>query len=381
MIGARANLAQLPFWREPMKKLAISLLALGLMQAGAARAQDITIALVGPITGANAAFGEQMQHGAEAAVKAINAKGGVMGKKFNLLVGDDACDPKQAVSVANQMAGKKVVAIIGHFCSGSSIPASNVYAEEGILQITPASTNPQFTERGLTNVFRTCGRDDQQGKVGAEYIAKNFKGKPVAVVDDKSAYGKGLADEARKNLKALGVAVTLDEQINAGEKDFSALVAKMKQANVAVVYFGGYQVEAGLITRQARSAGLQAQIMAGDALATKEFWQIAGPAGEGFIFTNGPDTRTLPSAKDAVAEFRKGGYEPEGYTLYTYAAVQALAQAIEKSKSTKLADLTKALHANKFDTVNGQIGFDQKGDLVGAGYVFFKWHDGDYKQM
>jgi branched-chain amino acid transport system substrate-binding protein len=364
-----------------MKKLAISLLALGLMQAGAARAQDITIALVGPITGANAAFGEQMQHGAEAAVKAINAKGGVMGKKFTLLVGDDACDPKQAVSVANQMAGKKVAAIIGHFCSGSSIPASNVYAEEGILQITPASTNPQFTERGLTNVFRTCGRDDQQGKVGAEYIAKNFKGKPIAVVDDKSAYGKGLADEARKNLKALGVAVTLDEQINAGEKDFSALVAKLKQANVAVIYFGGYQVEAGLITRQARAAGLQAQIMAGDALATKEFWQIAGPAGEGFIFTNGPDTRTLPSAKDAVAEFRKGGYEPEGYTLYTYAAVQALAQAIDKTKSTKLADLTKALHANKFDTVNGQIGFDPKGDLVGAGYVFFKWHDGDYKQM
>jgi branched-chain amino acid transport system substrate-binding protein len=364
-----------------MKKLAVGLLALGLAQAGIARAQDITIAMVGPVSGANAAFGEQMQRGAEEAVKAINAKGGVMGKKFNLLIGDDACDPKQAVSVANQMAGKKVVAIIGHFCSGSSIPASNVYNEEGMLQITPASTNPQFTERGLNNVFRTCGRDDQQGKVGAAYIAKTFKGKPIAVVDDKSAYGKGLADEARKNLKALGVTVTLDEEINAGEKDFSALVAKLKQANVAAIYFGGYQVEAGLITRQARGAGLNAQIIAGDALTTKEFWQIAGPAGEGFMMTNGPDVRLNPNAKDAVAAFKKQGYDPEGYTLYAYAAVQVLAQAIEAAKSTKLADITKVMHAQKFNTVMGSLGFDQKGDPIGADYVFYKWHDGDYSQL
>src|SRR4051812_18485627 len=342
-----------------MKKLAIPLLALGLLQAAPVRAQDITIALVGPITGANAAFGEQMQRGAEAAVKAINAKGGVMGKKLNLLVGDDACDPKQAVSVANQMAGRKVVAVIGHFCSGSSIPASNVYNEEGILQITPASTNPQLTERGLKNVFRTCGRDDQQGKVGADYIAQHFKGKPIAVIDDKSAYGKGLADETRKNLKTAGVAITVDEQINAGEKDFSALIAKLKQANVAAVYFGGYQVEAGLITRQAGESGLKAQFLSGDALNTKEFWQIAGSHGEGFMMTNGPDARKNPAAKDAVAEFKKLGYDPEGYTLYTYAAVQLLVEAIEKAKSTKLADVTKVMHAQKFNTVIGSVGFDE----------------------
>jgi branched-chain amino acid transport system substrate-binding protein len=364
-----------------MKKLAIGLLALGLVQATAARAQDITIAMVGPISGANAAFGEQMQRGAEAAVTAINAKGGVMGKKLNLIIGDDACDPKQAVSVANQMAGKKVAAVIGGFCSGSSIPASNVYNEEGILQITPASTNPQFTERGLNNVFRTCGRDDQQGKVAAEYIAKTFKGKPIAVLDDKSAYGKGLADEARKNLKALGSPEAIDEEINAGEKDFSALVAKLKQANVAVIYFGGYQVEAGLITRQARGAGLEAQIISGDALTTKEFWQIAGSAGEGFMMTNGPDMRLNPAAKDAVAAFKAAGYDPEGYTLNTYAAVQVLAQAMEQAKSIKLADMTKVMHAQKFDTVMGSLGFDQKGDPIGAGYVFFKWHDGDYAQQ
>ncbi len=184
-----------------------------------------------------------------------------LGKKLSLDVGDDACDPKQAVAVANKFAVSGVVFVAGHYCSSTSIPASAVYADAGIIEITPASTNPAYTDdptkKGWINVFRICGRDDVQGKVAGTYIATHFKGKPVAIVDDKTTYGKGLADETRKALRAAGVKEVLDESINQGDKDFSALVSKMKQANVGVIYFGGYYTEAGLIVRQAKRAGAQ----------------------------------------------------------------------------------------------------------------------------
>src|SRR5205085_8405638 len=169
---------------------------------GSASAQDIKIAVVGPITGSNAALGEQMTRGAKMAVADVNAKGGVMGKKLSLEIAEDACDPKQAVAAANDVVGKKVVFVAGHYCSSSSIPASAVYNEAGILQITPASTNPALTEeaakKGWTNIFRTCGRDDKQGVVAGNFIAQRFAGKRIAVLHDKSAYGKGLADETKK---------------------------------------------------------------------------------------------------------------------------------------------------------------------------------------
>ena len=201
----------------------------------------ITIGVAGPISGSEAVFGEQFVHGAKKAVADINAKGGVLGQKLNLVIGDDACDPKQAVSVANDMASKGAVFVAGHYCSGSSIPASDVYSESGIVQISPASTNPEFTERGLANVFRVCGRDDAQGPTAAQYIARKFPGKKIAVVDDKSTYGKGLADEFAKSLNAMGIKEVLHESITAGEKDYSPLVSKLKQADADILYFGGYK--------------------------------------------------------------------------------------------------------------------------------------------
>src|SRR5471032_2367357 len=186
--------------------LAIAALAMAGM-AGEVLAQDIVIASAGPMTGSEATFGEQMRRGTEQAVADINAKGGVLGRKLVLEIGDDACDPKQAVAVANQLASKKVVFVAGDYCSSSSIPASEVYAESGILQISPASTNPTLTDRGdkFSNVFRVCGRDDQQGTVAGTYIAEKYKGKHVAIIHDKSTYGKGLADETKKALNAKGV--------------------------------------------------------------------------------------------------------------------------------------------------------------------------------
>jgi branched-chain amino acid transport system substrate-binding protein len=350
------------------------------LSAGTASA-DIVIATAGPMTGQYAVFGEQMKRGAEQAVKDINAQGGVLGEELSLRVGDDACDPKQAVAVANQFINQEVVFVAGHFCSGSSIPASSVYNEEGILQISPASTNPQLTEQGFDNVFRTCGRDDQQGQVAANYVVDNNVGSKIAVVHDKTAYGKGLADEFKKTLNSLGVKEAMYEAITAGDKDFTALITKMKQAGVDLIYLGGYHTEAGLITRQAREQGLNATMMSGDALVTDEYWSITGDTGQGTLMTFSPDPRKNEVAQPVVEEFRAAGYDPEGYTLYTYAAIQAWADAVEKAGSTDLEPVIEALHGNQFETVLGAISFDEKGDVQGSNYVLYKWEDGQYVEL
>ncbi len=348
-----------------------------LMGTVSARA-DITIATAGPMTGQYASFGEQMRRGAEMAVRDINAAGGVLGQKLLLEIGDDACDPKQAVAVANEMASKGVKFMAGHFCSGSSIPASNVYAEEDILQISPASTNPKLTERGLDNVFRTCGRDDQQGLVAGNFLADKFGSKKIAIIHDKTAYGKGLADETRKTLNGRGVRETLYEAYTAGEKDYTALVSKLKHNGIDILYVGGYHTEAGLIVRQMREQGMSTRLVSGDALVTNEYWSITGSAGQGTLMTFSPDPRKNPIAAGLVKRFRSAGYEPEGYTLYTYGAIQAWVQAVEKAASTDTGKVIKVLRSSKFDTVLGRIGFDAKGDVTAPGYVFYEWNQGKY---
>lgn len=366
-----------------MKKYLLSGIALGFAAALSATTAwaDITIGVAGPITGQYASFGEQLKRGAEMAIKDINAAGGVNGEQLKLEVGDDACDPKQAVDVANQFVSKGVKFVAGHFCSGSSIPASAVYAEEGIVQISPASTNPQYTEQGLWNTNRVCGRDDAQGIVAGNYLAANFKDKKVAILDDKSAYGKGLADETRKAFNAAGGKEVLDESYTAGEKDYTALVSKMKDAGVEAVYLGGYHTEGGLILRQMREQGMQAQMLSGDAFNTEEFWTIAGPAGEGMIFTFAPDPRSNPAAAAVVDEFKKENYDPEGYTLYTYAAVQAWAQAAAATKGNDSKAISEWLRkGNAVKTVLGDISLNEKGDVKDAKYVWYKWAGGKYAE-
>jgi branched-chain amino acid transport system substrate-binding protein len=367
--------------RNLLKGLALAGLGLGL--ASQVHAQDISIAVAGPMTGENATFGTQMRNGAEVAVEDINAAGGVLGKKLKLEVGDDACDPKQARSVATQLAAKKVVFVAGHYCSGSSIPASAVYNEEGIVQISPASTNPKFTDErpkeGLS--FRVCGRDDQQGGIAGKYLADNYKGKKVAILHDKSAYGKGLADETKKAMNAAGLTEVLYEAITAGEKDYSAIVTRLKQANVDLVYLGGYHTETGLIIRQMRGQGLKATMMGGDALVSTELGQIAGEEVEGTLFTFSPDPRNNPNAKDIVAKYKAKGIDPEGYVLYTYAAVQAWKQAAEQAKSTKGSDVAKAMNTGTFKTILGEFKFDKKGDPNLPPYVVYKWDKKNYAEL
>ena len=362
-----------------MKKMLLTGVALGLGLAfSSAASAQIKIGVAGPITGPNAAFGAQLKNGVEQAVEDINAAGGINGQKLQVVIGDDVSDPKQGVSVANKFAAEGVKFVVGHFNSGVSIPASDVYAEVGILQISPASTNPKFTDRGLPNVFRTCGRDDDQGKVAAGWIMDKFKGKNVAIVHDKQAYSKGLADETKKSLNDKGVKEVLYEAITPGEKDYSALVSKLKAANVDIVYYGGYHSEAGLIVRQMKDQGLKAVLMGGDALVTEEFWAITGPAGEGTLMTFSPDPRLIPENAELVKWYRDQKYEPEAYTLYTYGTIQAWAQAAEQAKSTDPKKVAEVLRANKFKTALGEIGFDKKGDVTAPGYVVYEWNAGKY---
>jgi branched-chain amino acid transport system substrate-binding protein len=358
----------------------VAAVAVGAFSMPTVASADITIAVAGPMTGDLAAFGEQLRRGAEMAVKDINAAGGVNGEQLKLEIGDDQCDPKQARQVANDLVQKEVAFVAGHFCSGSSIPASEVYAEEGILQMTPASTNPDFTEgpakKGVKTVFRTCGRDDAQGVFAGPWLAKTYAGKKVAILDDKSAYGQGLANETEKNAKGAGLEPAMRDTYTAKEKDFSALISKMKDAGIEAVYIGGYHNDVALMVRQAREQGFNADFISADALNTAEFWSISGPAGEGVRYSDGASAVNLDSAKAVVEKFRAESYEPEGYTLNSYAAIEAWAKAANIAKSLEGEKVAEALRGNTIPTVIGDLSWDDKGDLTKVNYAWYVWHDG-----
>ncbi len=365
-----------------LASLALAAASLGVIP-GASAQSEVSIAVAGPMTGEYASFGAQFKAGAEAAVADINKAGGVLGKQLKLEVGDDACDPKQARSVAEQLAAKNVLLAAGHYCSGSSIPASDVYNEAGIVQISPGSTNPKYTDQrpreGLS--YRVCGRDDQQGSVAGNYLAANFKDKNVAILDDKTAYGKGLAEETKKAMNAAGKMEVFADTITAGEKDYNTVVTKLKEAKIDIVFLGGYHTEAGLIIRQMRAQGMKTILMGGDALVSVELGQIAGPDVEGTLFTFSPDPRKNPAAAGVVQEFRAKNVDPEGYVLYAYAAVQAWKGAVEKAQSFDTAKVKAALDSGAFDTVLGNFKFDGKGDPTLTPYVVYKWTKTAYEQQ
>jgi branched-chain amino acid transport system substrate-binding protein len=352
----------------------------------AAFADDITFSVVGPMTGQLATIGDQFKHGAQAAVDAINAKGGVAGRQIKLDVEDDVCDPKQAVSVANRIVGNGIKFVDGHACSGSSIPASAVYAESAVMMMSPASSNPQLTEdaaaKGWPTIMRLYTRDDAQGAFIGPWIAKKYAGKNVVILHDKSAYGQGVADAVKATMNAGGLKEVLYEGINAGEKDYSALVTRLKDLKADVVYFGGYHPEAGLILRQSAESGFKFQLIMPDSIATPEFWQISGPAGEGTLFVFPADPQARPEAREAVETIKKGGFVPEGFTLFSYAVIQAFAQGIERAGSDDPTEVAKALKSGEpIQTVVGPIAFDEKGDIKNAAYDINVWHDGKYAKL
>ncbi|MCA0401574.1 MAG: branched-chain amino acid ABC transporter substrate-binding protein [Proteobacteria bacterium] len=344
--------------------------------AASAHAQ-IKLGVAGPITGSSAAFGAQLKNGVELAVEDINAAGGILGQKISVTLGDDVGDPKQGVSVANKFVGDGVKLVVGHFNSGVTIPASEIYQENNILMISPSATNPKVTERKMWNVFRTCGRDDQQGLVAANHILKHFAGKRVAIIHDKTTYGQGLADETRKALGAKGFKDVLYEGVNTGEKDFSALVAKLKAAKIDLMYWGGLHTELGLIIRQSRDAGLAIPAMGADGIVSDEFASIGGPGVEGTLMTFPPDPRLKPDAAEVVRKFEARKINPEAYTLYSYAAVEIMKQAAEKAKSLDAKKIAEVIHSGmEFRTVLGKMSYDRKGDRTNLDYTVYKWAKG-----
>jgi branched-chain amino acid transport system substrate-binding protein len=352
-------------------------LVLSLLLAGAAHAQ-VKLAVAGPVTGANAAFGAQLTQGVQQAVEDINKAGGILGQKIEVEIGDDVSDPKQGVSVANKFVGDGVKFVVGHFNSGVTMPASDVYAENGILFITPSATNPKITDRKLWDAFRTCGRDDQQGMVWAELARDKLKGKKIAVIHDKTTYGKGLADAALDNMHKFGVKEVLYEGVNTGEKDYSAIVSKIKDAGADYLMWGGLHTEGGLILRQMRDQGMNTVMISGDGITDSEFAAIGGPGVEGTLMTFGPEPRNNPNAKAAVDSFKAKGFDPQGYTLYSYAAVQIFKQAAEKANSLDPKKVAEVMHSGMpFHTVIGDISYDKKGDRTTVDYVWYVWKKGD----
>lgn len=352
-----------------LRSTALAVLIAGL-PIGASEAK-ITIGVGGPMTGPEAVLGDELKAGVQQAVEDINAAGGILGETVVLTYGDDRADPKEGVSVANRFAASGLKFVVGHFNSGVAIPASDVYLENGMLLITPAATNPLVTDRrGMWNVFRVCGRDDQQGAVAGAYIARAFARGRVAMVHDKTTYGLGLADQTRKAMIANGISPVMYEGVNKEEKDLTALVSKIKEFSPDLVFWGGSHSIGGLILRQMRDQGLRSSMMSGDGIADDEFAAIAGPGAEGTLMTFAPDPRNNPVNREIVEAYRrKRGFDPEGYTLYSYASVQVLKQAAEFAKSLDPKRMADVMHSGHvFRTVLGDIEFDAKGDVSDRGY-------------
>lgn len=342
---------------------------------------EIPIGAAGPLTGPQAWIGEQMQRGAEMAVADLNAAGGVLGQQVRLTNADDFCDPGQAVTAAQKLVSDGVVFVVGHYCSGASIPASKVYEAAGVLQISPGSTNPILTDQSRANVFRVIGRDDAQGVVAGNYLADRWGDKKIAILHDNTTYGKGLADETKKQLNKRNIGEAVYKAYTPGKNDYSAEIAALQAAQIAVLYVGGYHTEAALMARKAHELGYALRLVSGDALATEEFGLIAGPGAEGTLFTFGADPRRNPEAAPVLERFRAESFEPEGYTLNTYAAVQVWAMAVEKAGSPGLPAVIASLRGHQFDTVLGKIGFDRKGDIIPASWVWYAWKGGKYAML
>ena len=338
---------------------------------------EILIGAAAPISGPNAWFGEQTIHGVGTAVADINEKGGVLGELLSVVEVDDFCDPDQAVAAARALLERKVVFVVGHPCSGAAISASEVYGEAGVLMISDAATSPVLTARGLTNVFRTVGSNNDQGRIAGDYLADRWADKKIAILHDGQSYGKGLADTVRQRLNERGVTETLYGAISPGQSDYSDAVNRLKAVGADVVYYGGYSSEAALILRQAHAGGYPLSLVAGDGVNSEDFWLVAGPAGENTLFTSYPDFRGINTASSVTAAFRAQGYEPSGSTLHAYAAVQAWAEAVQRSGSVALEPVAEVLRRDQFSTILGPIGFDDKGNVEGISFDWYVWKNGE----
>lgn len=345
-------------------------------------ADTIKIAIAGAKTGPVAQYGDMQFSGARMAVQQINARGGVNGKQLEAVEYDDACDPKQAVAVANKVVNDGIKFVVGHLCSSSTQPASDIYEDEGIVMITPAATSPELTARGYQMIFRTIGLDSAQGPAAGHYIADQVKPKVVAVLHDKQQYGEGIATAVQKVLKEKGYTVAMFEGVNTGEKDYSSMITKLKQANVDFVYFGGYHPEMGMILRQSKEKGLNARFMGPEGVGNDSISLIAKDACEGMLVTLPKSYDQEPANKALVEAFNAKQENPTGpFVLPTYSAVEVIAGAITQANSEDPVKVAEAIHSGTFKTPTGDLSFDEKGDLKDFKFVVYEWHYGKPKTV
>ena len=357
--------------------LTATAIAATLAFSSAARA-DILIGLIAPLTGPVAAYGEQVKNGAQVAVDEINKNGGILGEKVVLKLADDAGEPRQGVSAANQLIGEGVRFVVGPVTSGVAVPASDALAENGVLMVTPTATTPALTNRGLTNVLRTCGRDDQQAEVAANYVLEHFKDKRIAIINDKGQYGVGLTDAFKRTLNEGGVTEVLNEALTPGDKDFSALTTRLKDEKVDLIYFGGYHPEAGLLARQLKDISVDAQIIGGEGLSNTEYPAIGGDAAEGTIFTNATDALRNPDSKAAADALAAANIPAEAFTMNAFAAVEVIKAGIEKVGNAEDPQAVAAAlkTGEPIATAIGKVTYGETGDMTSQSFSLYAWKDG-----
>lgn len=336
-------------------------------------AEPIRIALVGPMHGVSESTGAQLRAGAVKAAEMINETGGVLGRPLVVAVFNDGCDNRQAVAQANEVVNRGMVAVVGHHCSATSIVASTIYAEEGVVMISPGSTSPVLTERGLDNVFRTIGRDDTQGKVAAAYIASNTTRARIGLLHNSTIYGKGLALETRRALKEdWEITDTELWEFAPGQQDFTEIVDELLAAEVGFIYAGANGLEVAALKRELSRRDIETPVMGGDAVSALNYWESAGELAAGTLVTFGPDVFQLPSAQPVLERFREDDFEPMGFTLNSYAAVEVLAQALAQTGRVNIERMLEILREETFDTVLGPIAFDDKGDRIGSTFMVYR---------
>jgi len=365
-----------------MKRFMYIVTTLFILMAGCTRQDEnvIRIGAAGPMTGDQSKMGVDLRNSVELAVAEWNEKGGVLGKKIVLLPADDQADPKQAVSIANKLINQKAVALVGHWNSSCSIPASKYYQDANIVMISPATTNPQLTLQGFKNVFRVCGTDDQQGKVAADFILKTIRPKKIAIIHDKTAYGQGLADYFKR---ALGdrVQVVYYGGIIQRDPDYKAVLTTIKQSDPELYFFGGIYPEAGRLVRQAKEIGMNIPMITGDGVYDPTFINIAGTSAEGTYVTFGAEPAGLPSAKSFMDKYKAKYGDPGPYSIYAYDAANIILTAIAETRNTDGSKVAGYISKTIFHGAFGDISFDKNGDVTKAPYVIWQVKGGKFVEI
>jgi len=350
--------------------------------AAAPAVETIKIGHVAPLTGEIAHLGKDNENGARLAVDEINDAGGIkVGDKtvkLELVAEDDKADPKEGTLAAQKLVDAGVVAVVGHLNSGTSIPASKIYSDASVTQISPSATNPKYTDQGFKTTFRVVANDNQQGAVLANYAADTMKAKTIAIVDDRTAYGQGLADVVEKVAKEKGVNVVAREFTNDKATDFNAILTKIRAKKPDVIMYGGMDATAGPLAKQAKQLGIKAKLLAGDGVCSPEFIKLAGDAA-GML--------TCSMAGEAIDKLAKGeefktkykakfNADVQVYSPYSYDAVYVIADAIKRAGKADRASITAAMPATNYTGLTGQIAFDDKGDIKGGAISLFDVKDG-----